>query len=857
MSKRKTVRQGMAWLLAATLSLVPGIGLAASEAREFRAFAVAHFHELSQVESVASFRAAVRAQFERDIAPYLREDVPNLISYPENQTLMAFLAGERGLLGRQTLDQLGAEATLVSLALPYAPQVALYAARFPGIDSPGQLLQLALTDTLARLAVEVFSELAADYGVYIAISSNLAPFERIEGPEALLYGPPLNLGGYAYRAAEPDVRNRNFLFGPDGAQLTAQDKAYLVPIERERLLGLGLLGIQPVDLPVYDLPFARVATIISKDAWMIDVNDRLEQRNAELLLQPEAFSTWGVAGGDLWPPDKFQRGGWWMLQKHPRFAVNVTPMLIGNFGDMTFDGQPFIAVEAPAGAAGGCLMGQVPEFGWAAVGGWSTLDTPAEALCDETLRIPLAERAARMLPGSGDTLENAYVSSAVFADIRLPPRPALQARASPNRDVVQRIERPGRQMLPGLGLADGRVWLSWVDTAGLPRQSVAVAAFDGESMAPAVLVDPRPATTYDHFDNQWSPAVLPRGQGALVTYLDFATENWDVHAVRLDADGSPQAPVRVDDAERDVGTIRERGHSDPKLVALSGGRVLAVWSDLRWPWIKPQVRIAFSDDDGLSWSDSLRVDSGPVDFDDEVLSGRSPGESRGQAYPAAVELSDGRIFIVWQEQGEDGIAAIWGAYGGPHGPQFSAPERLSGPTAAYRPALATEAGRVLLAWEQRDAQGGSEIMLREQRAGVWQPARAADATARPGAVQRYAQPLWLDGDWAVVYEDQRSGASDILMMRRGSGVPRRLDDAVGSAHARAPAALRGPQGGALVVWQHEDGDAIELRYTSVAERETGGGTGAMHMLLLLAAAAALRRRPASPKVATDTRGRPA
>ncbi|MES0874641.1 hypothetical protein [Sinimarinibacterium thermocellulolyticum] len=316
-------------------SALPIAGL---QAREFRAFAVTHFHQLDQVHSIASFRAAVRAQFARDIAPKLRDDVPNFVSYPENQTLMAYFVGERGALGRALLDEAGAVPALASLTGPYAPQIALYAARFPGVDAPGQLLNLALTDTLARL-IGVFAELSAEYGVYLFVSSNLAPFERIDGPQAAPFADPLHFDGHAFVATEPNVRNRNFVFGPNGELITVQDKAYLVPLERERGLGLGLRGIQTVDLPAFDLPFARIATVISKDAWMIDVNDRLDQLGAELMLQPEAYGSWGLPAGDLWPPDKLQRGGWWMLQKHPALAANVTPMLVGNLGDQVFDGQ--------------------------------------------------------------------------------------------------------------------------------------------------------------------------------------------------------------------------------------------------------------------------------------------------------------------------------------------------------------------------------------------------------------------------------------------------------------------------------------------------------------------------------------
>ena len=489
----------LAWLV---VTMLPA-SLSAQAPREFRAFAVAWKHELAELDSHADFRTAVRAQFEADIAQHLRTDAPNLVSYPENQTLMAYMIGPRGAASRAILDETGAIPALAGLAVPYAPQIAYYQARFPGTTAPGQLLQLALTDTLARL-LEVFAELAAEHGVYVAVSSNLAAFERIEGLEAALLADPAAGAGYAYRATGPTIFNRNFVYGPDGRLVTIQDKAYLVPIEREQTLGLGLTGIQTWQLPVFDLPFARIATVISKDAWMIDVNDRLDQLGAELLIQPEAFSSWGVAGGDLWPPDKFQRGGWWMTQKQPAFAVNITPMLTGNLGDLSFDGQALIAVKG-LGQPELCLMGQEPEFGWAAVGRWSDLTQAAAALCDPALRPALAEQGAAIAPGSGDARENRYARDVVFADLTLPPLVAPARRLPAAKTPSQTLNTGPAVLTPRLSADSGRIWLSWIDSFGEPNQNLAVARWQGEGWGERRRPAPTRPTAFDHFDNQWAP----------------------------------------------------------------------------------------------------------------------------------------------------------------------------------------------------------------------------------------------------------------------------------------------------------------------------------------------------------------
>ncbi|MCR9092070.1 MAG: hypothetical protein NXI11_11995, partial [Proteobacteria bacterium] len=464
-----------------------------------------------------------------------------------------------------------------------------------------------------------------------------------------------------------------------------------------------------------------------------------------------------------------------------------------------------------------------------------------ESLCDEGLRPALAERARAMLPGSGDALENAYASDVVFADLTLPARPAHEPRPAPAATSAQRIERPGDQLLPRLAGEGAAMRLAFVDTAGEPRQNIAVAAFDGQAFTEAAWAAPRAATAYDHFDNQWGGVALGAGAGSVVAWLDFATENWDVLSTTLSPDGAASPPQRIDDAERAVGTIRERGHSDLRLLRLDDGDTLAVWSDLRWPWVKPQIRIARQDDE-KAWSASQRVDGGPLQGSENVLAGRSDGETRGQAYPDVVQRADGSLYAVWQEQDAHGVAAIWGASGNAANLAFGPRQRLSGARAGYRPRLAHADGRLLLAWEAEDGAGGRRIVLRRHAEGRWQPSAPVDPSAVPGVVQRYPVPLWLAGRWAVVFEDQRSGYSGIVLAREGE-ILERIDDADTGAHARAPDAVTLSDGRLLAVWQHEDDTGIALRYRSLAlASRSGGGSGTGLLWLALAAGLVASRR---------------
>lgn len=811
--------------------------------RELRVFAVAYRHHPDRVTSYEAFRSSLEALFDAHIVPHLRADAPNLVTLPENLTLMAYFLGSRGAASRALLAAGDSTAAVAALAGPYAPQIAYYEARFPGVDSPGQLLQLALTDTLVRAAVETGAALARRYGVWLAVGTNLADFRRVEGPTAaLLADPEADDPSYAYEATAPEVWNRNLIFDPDGELVAVQDKAFLVPIERARDVGLGLASIETAEVPVADIAGVRVGTVISKDAWMPPVNDRLDQLGAELLVQPEAFSTWGLAGEDLWPPDKFQRGGWWMVQKLPAVRANVTPMLTGNFGDLTFDGQPLVAVDGPAGDPTLCLMGQQPSFGWAAVGRWD--DRDARTMCDPALRGELAAHAARLAPGSGDPAENAYAEDVVWADLTLPPPPPTLPRIAGDPPPSRSL---GPGLLPAVAAGPAGAWVAWVDTSQPDTAQVVAAATDGHTVGDPEPVDPQPVRPYDHFDDQWAPTVAVGPEGPVVAYLGFPTENWDVFAARRTTDG--WRAVRVDDADPDPGVLRERGHSSPRLVT-DGGTLVAVWSDLRWPWVLPQVRLARSTDGGASWSASRRIDGGPVTGEAAQLDAPPAGGTRGQAYPAPVVVPGG-VGVAWQEATADGTPAVWWAVEG------DPPTLLwSGP--AWRPAAAAEGTTVWVVAEVDDGAGGTHLEVRVSSDGgrrFGPPVPVAPVA--PGVVQRTAAPVPLgDGTVLVVWEDQRAGDGDVLAAvvddRGRSGPVSRVDDGPPGSHARAPAAARLPSGPVLLAWQDTRSGGEEIRTALLtspppapvepppALPATGAGLAGLAVLL---AAAAVSRAP--------------
>jgi hypothetical protein len=765
---------------------------------------------------------------------------PTLVAFPEHTGLLAAFVGPRGAAAREQLAAGGtAVDVLGALAGGYPEALDHHATAHPGVVSLGQLLHLAVTDTVVRVLLEAFGGLARRRGLWVTVGAALPRWARVTGERAAAVVGP-GRGDAAYVATGPEVYNSNLVLDPGGELVAVHDKAYLVPMERDPMEGLGLHACGLADVAVAELPFGRLGTVISKDAWMPDVNERLDQLGARVLVQPEAFGHWGRPDEldgveDLWPPDKFQRGGWWMLQRHPSFRVNVTSMLVGSVGDLAFDGQPFVAVPAPGGVPGLGLLGQPPGPGWAAVGGWDHLDGAAAELADPARRPEFTRRAAAVAPGSGRSVEGAATESVVWADVVVPDRPAptpAPDRAAGARPSVE-VGGVGTHLVPDLVAEGGRAHLAWVmcdgrDARGtVLSQAVVVATGDGDRWGDPVAVAPRPPRAVDQFDRQWRPRLVAGPEGPVCAHLGFPAESWDLHAAGV-GDGTAEGwTARIDDAERSSGVLRERGHDAPAL-ARDGDRLLAVWSDLRWPWVLAQVRAAVSDDGGRTWSSSRRVDGGSVEpGDPDPRTGRSRAETRGQAAPAVATV-DGGVLVAWQEPATaDGAPALWCARLASDGTP-SAALLLAAPTdGAYRPAAACHGGHAAVVGEEADERGGSGLVVRLSRDGGrgFDAPLVLDPDRRTGVGQRRAVALASREGLTVVFEDDRAGAARVLVATVSHegrvGPLRRLDDAPDGAEARAPTAvLLGDR--LVVVWQDTRSGAERLRSTRVALSDLWG-----------------------------------
>ena len=861
-------------------------------ARVLRCAAVGLHLDPDRATSASVLIDSVASLLERELPA--EPAVDTLVVLPEHTGLLAMLVGERGHEARaRWRDGASTLEILFALAGSYGEVLGHLSQRFPEVRSPGQLLHLACTDTLVRTLVEGFGGLAAARGVWLSVSAALPRWELVPVAEdedrplaALLAGPDGAGRSHTAVPTGPGVRNRQLLLSPDGGLAVIHDKVSLVPLEADAEAGLGLEPASLAEVSVADLPIGRVATVISKDAWMPDVNERLDQLGAEILLQPEAFDRWGepeldptTGRVDLWPPDKFQRGGWWMVQRHPSFRVNVTPMLLGSLGELSFDGQPLIAVPSPGGAAKLGLLGQPADVGWAAVGAWWRGAGAAAAPAPGDGREQQAQarvRAVELAAGQTAAGRDAVAIAAVELPTRRRPggaRVAAAAGPAPGKgvprppDVAASIEVTGApdrgggpsgltgdpcvELVPDLVAGTDRVWVAWVscDTAG--RQQLRLAAGDGRSWERGQALSPEPQGPGGEQDavadpvaaRRWRPRLAVDRDGPICVHLGFPSGSWDLFAVRPGADIT--APVRLDDADPDHGVLRERLHDAP-VVMVDGRDLVAAWSDLRWPWVFPQVRLAHSRDGGATWSPSVRVDGPNLTGEADPLAGRSTAETRGQATPS-VAVCDGRLVVVWQERDTEGVPRIRVAWpDDPAGPPVhtlarasargavaepggaaAAPGRVPPPVPTMvadrlaRPVVAAAGDTLWVTWEVWDTAGDAALWMAVSLDGGlrWSAPRALDP-ARPPAVQQQRACLVPVGEMVTaVFADDRSGTSQILVVHLqadGAGVeatpPVRVDDAPPGVHARAPSAAQlGDE--LVVVWQDTRTGTDRLRST--------------------------------------------
>ena len=761
------------------------------EGESVRVFAIGPVIRYAEMEDYVAFCRAWDDVVRTQVLPCLAEDKPNLLVFPENASLAAAFIGSRGTIGRAESETLPA---FLSLFNTYAGPIRYYAERFPDA-SPNQRLVLGLSDTLQR-AFETFPAIAERYRVYVAVSSDFAPAQRSEDGEdiARLADPDLDSVSSVYVASEGTGYNWGVYFGPDGQEIDRVAKSYLVPSEQDLLdLSHGpLTKMRPVELP-----FARSGMVISKDAWMPGLLHRLDALGANLMLQPEAFSGWAVEEyeGD-WLPDIVRQSAWAHTQRHGAFRNTVTACIKGNLLDLVFDCQSHITQSSALDDTPASFIGQDPYLGLLAIEPW-VIDDPGPPMSIDERRAVLRDRGGRMLPGSGDPLEDAYAGRVVAADLSLP----LDGQVPATGDgevgtlgasvlVAEPIAAGSHQRFPALAANASSSILAWME--GAPgSEFIRLFVADGDTALSEVSLS----------DASNVVQRLPR----VAAGADRLAVVWEEEL------GQRRSHLRV--STRVDGTWSSMNLSDPAIaeawepdVAIDPvtGRFLVTWLDLRAGG-RPKPWIARSDD-GRHW-EALQVDPG-----NSIVDG-----SRGDAAFVRVAAYDDAVFVAFSDFRE----FSWDVYlatSSDGGETFAPATRINPTAIELIPVFEAEpveaerihgdvaltldpSGGPIVAWTDR------QDRLYRSRVRVWRAGKTTRLDDAPDGIDAWRPALAAkaDGELLAMWQDLRDGTNRIRFTKaRGlplaPGPSAIADDAATGTHLYAPGvAVRGDQ--ILVAWE--------------------------------------------------------
>jgi glycerophosphoryl diester phosphodiesterase len=424
-----------------------------------RVFAMQFKQELRHVTSYAAFRTKIECMIRERVVPRLAKGRPNVVAFNEDVGLMTIATGTRGAPARDLFgpgkapgcEAQGAPCTtlaaLGAVSATHAKELALYRKRFPRM-SPVAGAFVAATDTFGRGWMQLFSDMAKRYGVYILGSNNQAPFRESTDPTevATLADPDLPEPPRSVFVATDDaVYNEVFLWAPgdvreDGPRplrnvVASNKKVPLTSIEEQLELTPGpstgpdaIANLRPYRIPGTE---ARVGFATSLPAFVYgpptgdpcaDVSKTymrcLDHLGTNLVMQDEANpGRWAAdAGSGVWQPEEWLTSTWRAVADPTvGFAYNVTPHMVGNLADLPFDGQTAITQRGLRSRRSCTYVGNPSEQReFLGIAPWVTPDAPREEL---------RATAARLAPGSGDELENDYVETAIAADLPFPPKP--------------------------------------------------------------------------------------------------------------------------------------------------------------------------------------------------------------------------------------------------------------------------------------------------------------------------------------------------------------------------------------------------------------------------------------------------
>lgn len=396
-----------------------------NETRPARLIAVGNRINLQAAASEESFTAELERIFGQAV-PHLAKDRPNLIVLGEELGLPLALCGKRGYISRRVHT---ANVAMSMLALAYARRIFHYRRLYPGI-SIVRALHLSLTDVMYRPFASTLSRLAAKHSVYLTACTNVAHVHCSTSTADISHFGRRN-SGKVYLPDGPGVYNTGFLWGPDGNLIGKTEKVFLTESEKT------ILDLAPGDLDQvqpFDTEMGKVGIAISLDAFTHEYLRRLDSQGTRIVIQHDANDTpWAAACQTWeWQPQEWLNSVLGCLQDdYPNLYYNVCPMQVGNFFDVTFDGQSSITKKSDREPDPQCnfvgndgfvhtITGKPMKGEFLAMAPWVIEDPikiyPAMSLAER--RAALEQVGKQLLPGGSRT--NQYCESMIWADVEVP-----------------------------------------------------------------------------------------------------------------------------------------------------------------------------------------------------------------------------------------------------------------------------------------------------------------------------------------------------------------------------------------------------------------------------------------------------
>jgi hypothetical protein len=396
-----------------------------TEMRPARLIAVGNQINLQTAVTEHSFSA----ELERIVdlaAPHLAIDRPNLVALGEILGLPLALTGRRGYLSRRMHT---ANVAISMLALGYARRMLHYRHLYPGISLVRSLL-LSLSDALYRPFESTLSLVAAKHSIYLS-ATTVTPHVHCSTSTADINRFGRRNSGKVYLPDGPGVYNTGFLWGPDGRLIGTTDKVYLTDSEKATLdLTPGELG----SVQAFETDIGKIGMAISLDAFTPEYLQKLDSLSACILIQNDANDQpWASPSKTCeWQPQEWLNSVLGSLQDdYPHLSFNICPMQVGNFFDVTFDGQSTITRKSDNEPDPYCnfvgndgfvhtMTGKAMKGDILAVSPWVEED-----LIRSKAEISLAQRrsaleqvAQQLLPGGARA--NQYPESVIWADVDVP-----------------------------------------------------------------------------------------------------------------------------------------------------------------------------------------------------------------------------------------------------------------------------------------------------------------------------------------------------------------------------------------------------------------------------------------------------